>query len=214
MAELTIPHTITDATNADASELQQNYQAIRDFINAQVVHRDGSIIMSGPLTLDGTEPSLGTDPVTKEYVDALGTSEATPNTIVRRDADGCIKVADPNSSTAAISKKYVDDRIGMDWTVVTPASGWSTSSLGDSAFSLRYKKINNIVYVSGALRRSSGGTAASGTTMATLPAGFRPPGSLVSSPGGLQVASNGQIKCGAFTSQGSTYSGSISFPVA
>jgi len=62
------------------------------------------------------------------------------------------------------------------WTTVTPASSWSTSSLGDS-FAMRYKKVGNMVTVVGALRYT-GSTGPTLLTATTLPAGFRPPGRL------------------------------------
>jgi len=64
-----------------------------------------------------------------------------------------------------------NDDSTSDWTGVTFASGWSNLS---GAQTVEYRKIGDIVYLRGTTERTSG----SGTTIFTLPSGYRPPAQL------------------------------------
>lgn len=71
MATLILPNSIDAFTAADAAEVDQNYRYIRDFVNNNVVHRDGSKSMTGPLILIAGDPADDAHAARKSYVDAL-----------------------------------------------------------------------------------------------------------------------------------------------
>lgn len=67
---LTLPNDLINDTTADASPVQQNYSVIEDYINAQVITRDGAVGMQAPLLLVG-DPTQPLHAATKAYVDAV-----------------------------------------------------------------------------------------------------------------------------------------------
>jgi microcystin-dependent protein len=70
MADADIPNTIQNNTPADAAPVQQNYAYIEQFINSELINRDGSVAMVAPLALSG-DPVNPTEAATKGYVDAI-----------------------------------------------------------------------------------------------------------------------------------------------
>ena len=71
MSTLTLPYDLVNDQTADAQVLQSNYVALENFLNNNVVHRDGSNgIDSGELALPGP-PSLTNSAATKGYVDGI-----------------------------------------------------------------------------------------------------------------------------------------------
>jgi microcystin-dependent protein len=67
---LILPNEILNNTPADATPVEQNYALIEQYINNQMIHRDGSVAMGGQLHLVG-DPTSPTDATSKGYVDAL-----------------------------------------------------------------------------------------------------------------------------------------------
>jgi len=93
---------------------------------------------------------------------------------------------------------------------VTPALGAGWGAIG-SVQAPRYRKVGDVVEVEGAVSNTTGG--ALGTTIFTLPAGFRPPslqylrypdGSYVSSAGAM--APNASVSAGGIHSLSDTFS--------
>jgi len=70
---LILPNDIEADTAADAVELQQNYDAIENYINAEVINRSGQVAMTNPLLLSGP-PTAASHAATKGYVDGQITS--------------------------------------------------------------------------------------------------------------------------------------------
>lgn len=68
MATSTVTYIFTNGTTADASEVDQNFTDLTNFLNTQVVHADGSVAMSGNLVLPGV-PSSANHAASKQYVD-------------------------------------------------------------------------------------------------------------------------------------------------
>lgn len=68
MTSLNIPNSITNGTVADATDVQQNFDAIETHVNTEVVNRDGSIAMTGELLLP-SNPTSNLAASTKSYVD-------------------------------------------------------------------------------------------------------------------------------------------------
>lgn len=70
MATLILPHEIEPFTPANATEVDQNYDRITEWINTELVLRDGSQAMTGRLTLSAN-PTQPMHAVPKQYIDAL-----------------------------------------------------------------------------------------------------------------------------------------------
>lgn len=68
MTSLNVPNAITNGTIADATDVQQNFDAIESHVNTEVVNRDGSIAMTGELLLP-SNPTSNLAASTKSYVD-------------------------------------------------------------------------------------------------------------------------------------------------
>lgn len=59
MAALTITNTFTAGTQAVASEVNQNFNDVKNFANSQVVHRDGTGFMTAVTAVGGTQALAG-----------------------------------------------------------------------------------------------------------------------------------------------------------
>jgi hypothetical protein len=67
---LNVPNDIENLTPADATELQQNFDAIQAFINTDVLNRDGTVAMNTQLLLAGG-PTQAHHAADKAYVDQV-----------------------------------------------------------------------------------------------------------------------------------------------
>lgn len=85
---------------------------------------------------------------------------------------------------------------------VTPGSGWTT--VGTPEYAPRVTRVGRQVFLHGAVKRGTG----SGSSLATIPAGFVPP-STGSRPVGVSVLSNGQFTGLVLT--GSTLSSGVGY---
>lgn len=70
MTTLILPNDFVNDTTADASPVQQNYSFIEQYINAEVITRDGVTAMQAPLLL-WANPTQPLHAATKAYVDAV-----------------------------------------------------------------------------------------------------------------------------------------------
>lgn len=69
MTALPTLRDIVNDTPADAVDVQYNFQALQTFINANLINADGSVSMTGQLTLVGT-PTTDNQAASKAYVDS------------------------------------------------------------------------------------------------------------------------------------------------
>lgn len=67
---LIVPNDIINDTPADAIPVDTNYKVIQQYVNTNLVNRDGSVKMTGQLTLVG-DPVQDNHAVRKAYVDAI-----------------------------------------------------------------------------------------------------------------------------------------------
>lgn len=67
---LTLAYDLANFTPADANPPQSNFSRIEQYINQEVITRDGSTAMTGPLKLAG-DPTNPLEAATKQYVDLL-----------------------------------------------------------------------------------------------------------------------------------------------
>lgn len=72
MATASVPYTFTNGTqNADATQVNSNFSNIVNFLNAEVIQRDGSVAFTAIPTLPASNPSNDNHAVRKAYVDAF-----------------------------------------------------------------------------------------------------------------------------------------------
>jgi hypothetical protein len=69
---VSLPYTFVGGTAANAAEVNANLVALRDSINNNLIHRDGSKAMTALLSLISTDPSATTHATHKAYVDKQG----------------------------------------------------------------------------------------------------------------------------------------------
>jgi microcystin-dependent protein len=65
-----LPNTIVNLTPADGQKVMQNFNELADYINTQVVTRDGLVALVQPLLLSGA-PTQDDHAATKAYVDSI-----------------------------------------------------------------------------------------------------------------------------------------------
>lgn len=86
MATASVTNNFANGATSDADAVDQNFTDLVNFANTNVVHKDGSVAMTGALTLPGS-PSTALQAASKGYVDGLvpaATSTWTP--VVRQGA--------------------------------------------------------------------------------------------------------------------------------
>ena len=74
MTTLNVPNTLSNGSTADASAVQQNFDAIETHVNTELLNRDGSVAMTGQLGLVG-DPTSDDAAARKAYVDAQVSAE-------------------------------------------------------------------------------------------------------------------------------------------
>lgn len=70
MATASVTYTFVNGAPNDGAPVTQNFTDILNFLNTQVVHKDGAVTMSGALTLPSSDPTTGNQATRKSYVDA------------------------------------------------------------------------------------------------------------------------------------------------
>jgi hypothetical protein len=147
---LILPNTIANLIPADGDKLGQNFGVIQDYINQEVISRDGSTAMTSALLLPGP-PTQPNQAATKGYVD-------TQDTAVKAYADDQIAAA----------------AVVVSWIALTPVNGWS--NLGGVYPPTQYRKVGDLVHLRGAIKAVGPISPTPNSSQAlTLPAGFRPP---------------------------------------
>lgn len=91
MAEASVTYVFSNGTSADAAQVDQNFTDLISFINGEVVQRDGSVAMTGPLVLPGL-PTNALHAATKAYADNGPPSQvlvthALPNDVAQHDTE-------------------------------------------------------------------------------------------------------------------------------
>lgn len=76
MSTLSLPNTIANGQAGDASKVQQNFDAIVTDSNANLIKKDGTLQMTGQLSLLASDPTLADHAARKSYVDAGDATEA------------------------------------------------------------------------------------------------------------------------------------------
>lgn len=76
MATASVTYTFTALTKAQAAQVNQNFTNLTTFLNADVVHVDGSKSMTGALTLPASDPTNANHATRKSYVDTVAGNQA------------------------------------------------------------------------------------------------------------------------------------------
>jgi hypothetical protein len=70
MASLATTYTFSSGTRAKSAEVNQNFTDVVNFVNTEVIHRDGAVAFTGLPTLPATDPTTANHATRKSYVDA------------------------------------------------------------------------------------------------------------------------------------------------
>ena len=116
MASLNIPNDIVDAALIEAIDHQQNYQEIETHVNANLVNKDGSVGMTGPLLLNGTATS------SLEAV-GLGQMEAADGVVAADASSDATAKADAAEAAAVVTANAYTDSRAVETDFVTDLAG-------------------------------------------------------------------------------------------
>lgn len=114
MATASVTNNFAAGTPAVADEVDVNFADLVTFLNAETVHKDGSIAMTGILALPGSDPTTANQATRKAYVDAQDTAiNATIAAKVAKAGDTMtgaltLPASDPTDANHAARKTYVD----------------------------------------------------------------------------------------------------------
>ena len=151
---------IVNGTPNDATPVDTNFDNLATHINGELINRDGSLGMSGELTLSSSTPSGALVAASKSYVDttvAAGVGALTVDTA--RLVDAAVTTA--KLDDGAVTTAKLDDGAVTFAKMTMAAQGTKTN--GSSSVS--YFKIDTMAFVYGTIRNGSN---------VTLPAGYWP----------------------------------------
>ena len=69
MATASVSYALANGTSADATQVATNFTDLVNFLNTHVVHKDGSVSMTGQLSLYASDPTDANHATRKQYVD-------------------------------------------------------------------------------------------------------------------------------------------------
>ncbi len=116
MSTAAVTHNLQTGAFVIADDLDVNFNDLVTFLNANVVHKDASIAMTGILTLPGSDPTTANQAARKAYVDAADAVNAA-SLANRIHKDGSVQMTgqlnlqagtNPTNSDHAARKAYVD----------------------------------------------------------------------------------------------------------
>lgn len=70
MADIALPNDIANGQDLDATKIEENYTEIESYINTNLVRVDGTVSMTGALTLPASDPTTDNHAARKAYVDS------------------------------------------------------------------------------------------------------------------------------------------------
>lgn len=151
---------------------------------------------------------------------SVPTSSPTPSTLVQRDANGRVQMADPSGPADVATKSYVDTKTTIrdtGWMNLAAYPGWTVRG------GFKYRVRDGICYVTADLSRTGGDLAAGGpSVIGVLPYGARPmiePGFFTTAStlnvifGEVQFYTNGNIQLFGSIVNNNVITFSSNFPV-
>lgn len=120
MATASVTHALSNGTTADATQVDTNFTDLVNFLNNSTLHKDGSVSMTGLLTLSG-DPTADSHAVRKRYVDRrLKTSSSNPIT-------GGVFASGATVQTVTITDPGYDIYVDGHVSIVASRSGATSS---------------------------------------------------------------------------------------
>lgn len=81
MSTASVTYAFTNGTSADGTQVNTNFTDLVNFLNSSTVHSDGSVPMTGLLTLHSLDPTTANHAVRKSYADSKAQSSFPPGVI-------------------------------------------------------------------------------------------------------------------------------------
>jgi microcystin-dependent protein len=184
VATLLIPHTLINLTNADADKVKANFNAISNFVNAEVIQRDGSVAFTAPPTVPA--PSASGHAANKQYVD-----QSVPAGVIYEYGGGSL----PAGGYVWADGAYYDGN-NPTYARLWAAFGTAWGGTGISSFRVPDKRGRFSVMVDGAHPLgSTGGTATNALSEANLPSHSHTISGSTNDPGnhGHPFSAGGQV---------------------
>jgi hypothetical protein len=94
VATASVTYSFTAATTAVASQVNQDFTDILTFLNASVVQTDGSLAMTGALSLPASDPVSANQASRKSYVDQFAKYKGASSTSLTQAHVGTLQVTD------------------------------------------------------------------------------------------------------------------------
>lgn len=159
MATSSVSYSFVNGTTADASQVNQNFTDVVNFLNNSVVHKDGSVTMTGALTLPASDPTSANQATRKSYVDAQSVrvfaSTAARDAAIAVPTAGMVCYIDAGDATEGLWSYNGTSWRQRNWnepwgylTTITGASAGALARGGASSASLNlisgsYTHVNN-----------------------------------------------------------------------
>jgi hypothetical protein len=121
MATASVTYAIANGNAQDGDEVGTNFTDLVSFLNTHVVHKDGSVTMTGALSLPSSDPSTDNHAARKVYVDRK-VPTIVPVTI---DADASVASGDTIGSATITDPGYDIEIWG--WATIHAAASSSAS---------------------------------------------------------------------------------------
>ena len=150
MSTLSVTNTFANDTTADADEVNANFTDIVDYVNSDVIVRDGSIAFTAVPTGPNTDPSSANHLARKSYVDdhvgrQIGYSQTLTHTLTANDSYQSISIVtitNPGKAIGIIAHGFVSQIAGASSSplfyqacIGISLDGGSTYTYGDAASS-------------------------------------------------------------------------------
>jgi hypothetical protein len=134
MATASVTYALSNGSSADAAEVNTNFNDLVSFLNGSVVHKDGSVSMTGALSLPASDPSDANHATRKQYVDRRAVrmaSNAAPSVGATSTAStsgsattlATVTITDPGYDI------YVDGHASIAWYTTGQTSTWAVWAL-------------------------------------------------------------------------------------
>lgn len=131
MATASVSYSFVNGATNDGPQVTQNFTDVVNFLNNQVVHKDGSVTMTGALSLPASDPVSANQAARKSYVDSSLSTSMPIGSLV-----SYIGASAPNASWllcdgTAVSRSTYATLFGIIGTTYGVGDGSTTFALPD-----------------------------------------------------------------------------------